>query len=78
MTTSSAQNTSANVASPTRTTCDSTRYITRPRYDPPSIPSADRPLLVTVLMIILKLPTDITIHLIITFILHQTQLPIQI
>ena len=42
MTTSSAQNTSANVASPTRTTCDSTRYITRPRYDPPSIPSAFR------------------------------------
>ena len=35
MTTSSAQNTSANVASPTRTTSDSTRYITRPRYDPP-------------------------------------------
>ena len=31
MTTSSAQNTSANVASPTRTTSDSTRYITRPR-----------------------------------------------
>ena len=42
MTTSSAQNTSANVASPTRTTSDSTRYITRPRYDPPSIPSAFR------------------------------------
>ena len=42
MTTSSAQNTSANVASPTRTTSDSTRYITRPRYDPPSIPSALR------------------------------------
>ena len=29
-------------------------------------------------MIILKLPINITIHLIITFILHQTQLPIQI
>ena len=42
MTTSSAQNTSVNVASPTRTTSDSTRYITRPRYDPPSIPSAFR------------------------------------
>ena len=40
--TSSTQNTSANVASPTRTTSDSTRYITRPRYDPPSIPSAFR------------------------------------
>ena len=32
----------------------------------------------TNLMIILKLPINITIHLIITFILHQTQLPIQI
>ena len=42
MTTSSAHNTSVNVASPTRTTSDSTRYITRPRYDPPSIPSAFR------------------------------------
>ena len=40
--TSSTQNTSADVASPTRTTSDSTRYITRPRYDPPSIPSAFR------------------------------------
>ena len=40
--TSSAQNTSVNVASPTRTIPDSTRYITRPRYDPPSIPSAFR------------------------------------
>ena len=40
--TSSTQNTSANVASPTRTTSDSTRYITRARYDPPSIPSAFR------------------------------------
>ena len=29
-------------------------------------------------MIIPKLPTDITIHLIITFILHQIQIPIQI
>ena len=42
MTTSSAHNTSVNVASPTRTTSDSTRYITRPRYDPPSNPSAFR------------------------------------
>ena len=42
LTTSSAQNTSVNVASPTRTIPDSTRYITRPRYDPPSIPSAFR------------------------------------
>ena len=41
-TTSSAQNTSVNVASPTRTIPDSTRYITRSRYDPPSIPSAFR------------------------------------
>ena len=40
LTTSHAQNTSVNVASPTRTIPDSTRYITRPRYDPPSIPSA--------------------------------------
>ena len=82
LTTSSAQNTSVNVASPTRTNPDYTRYITRPRYDPPSIPSAfrsnrstssnnnfnDNP----------KLLIDITIHLIITFILHQIQLPIQI
>ena len=42
LTTSSAQNISVNVASPTRTIPDSTRYITRPRYDPPSIPSAFR------------------------------------
>ena len=42
LTTSSAQNTSVNVASPTRTIPDSTRYITRPRYDSPSIPSAFR------------------------------------
>ena len=42
LTTSSAQNTSVNVASPTRTIPDSTRYITQPRYDPPSIPSAFR------------------------------------
>ena len=42
LTTSHAQNTSVNVASPTRTIPDSTRYITRPRYDPPSIPSAFR------------------------------------
>ena len=39
---------------------------------PPPFAQTDRPLLVTILMIILKLPTDITIHLIITFILHQT------
>ena len=42
LTTSNAQNTSVNVASPTRTIPDSTRYITRPRYDPPSIPAAFR------------------------------------
>ena len=40
--TSNAQNTSVNVASPTRTIPDSTRYTTRSRYDPPSIPSAFR------------------------------------
>ena len=45
---------------------------------PPPFAQTDQPFLVTILMIILKLPTDITIHLIITFILHQTQLPIQI
>ena len=45
---------------------------------PPLFAQTDRPLLATILMIILKLPTDITIHLIITFILHQTQLPIRI
>ena len=47
LTTSDAQNTSVNVASPTRFIPDSTRYITRPRYDPPSISSAfrsDRPI----------------------------------
>ena len=38
----------------------------------------DRFLQTTIVMIILKLPINITIHLIITFILHQTQLPIQI
>ena len=42
LTTSHAQNTSGNVASPTRTIPDSTRYITRPKFDPPSIPSAFR------------------------------------
>ena len=42
LTTSHAQNTSVNVASPTKTIPDSTRYITRSRYDPPSIPSAFR------------------------------------
>ena len=40
--TSNAQNVSVNVASPTRTIPDSTRYTTRPRYDPPSIPSVFR------------------------------------
>ena len=40
--TSNAQNVSVNVASSTRTIPDSTRYTTRPRYDPPSIPSAFR------------------------------------
>ena len=38
----------------------------------------DRFLQTTILMIILKIPINITIHLIITFILHQTKLPIQI
>ena len=42
MTTSNAQNTSVNVASPTKTIPDSTRYTTRSRYDPQSIPSAFR------------------------------------
>ena len=42
LTTSSAQNTSVNVASPTRTNPDYTRYSTRSRFDPPSIPSAFR------------------------------------
>ena len=38
----------------------------------------DRPLPTTILMIIPRLPIDITIHLIITFILHQIQLTKQI
>ena len=42
LTTSSAQNTSVNVASPTRTNPDYTIYSTRSRFDPPSIPSAFR------------------------------------
>ena len=42
LTTSIAQNTSVNVASPTRTTLDPTRYITQSRYDPPSVPSVFR------------------------------------
>ena len=42
LTTSSAQNTSVNDASPTRTNPDYTRYSTRSRFDPPSIPSAFR------------------------------------
>ena len=45
---------------------------------PPPFAQTDRPLPATILMIIPKLPTDITIHLIITFILHQIQLTIQI
>ena len=45
---------------------------------PPPFAQTDRPLPTTILMIISKLPTDITIHLIITFILHQIQLTIQI
>ena len=45
---------------------------------PPPFAQTDQPFLVAILMIILKILTDITIHLIITFILHQTQLPIQI
>ena len=36
----SIRNTSGNVSSPTRTTSNSPRYMTRSRYDPPSIPSA--------------------------------------
>ena len=36
----SIRNTSVNVSSPTRTTSNSPRYMTRSRYDPPSIPSA--------------------------------------
>ena len=42
LTTSIAQNTSVNVASPTRTILDPTRYITQSRYDPPSVPSIFR------------------------------------
>ena len=42
LTTSHAQNTSVNVASPTRTIPDSTKHITRSIYDPPSIPFAFR------------------------------------
>ena len=82
LTTSHAQNTSVNVASPTRTIPDSTRYNTRTRYDPPSILSAfrsnrsiystnnrnDNP----------QIPINITIHSIITFLLHQIQILIQI
>ena len=45
---------------------------------PPPFAQTDQPLLATILMIIPKLPTDITNHLIITFILHQLQLTIQI
>ena len=45
---------------------------------PPLSAQIDRFLQTTIVMIILKLPINITIHLIITFILHQTQLPIQI
>ena len=81
LTTSGAQNTSVSVASPTRTNPDYTRYITRSRFDhqfPPPFAQTDRPLPTTILMIMPKLPTDVTIHLIITFILHQIQLPIQI
>ena len=36
----SIRNTSVNVSSPTRNTSNSPRYMTRSRYDPPSIPSA--------------------------------------
>ena len=49
-----------------------------PHQFPPPFAQTDRPLPATILMIIPKLPTDITIHLIITFILHQIQLTIQI
>ena len=45
---------------------------------PPPFAQTDRPLPTTILMIIPKLQTDIMIHLIITFILHQIQLTIQI
>ena len=45
---------------------------------PPLSAQIDRFLQTTIVMIILKLPINITIHLIITFILHQTQLPMQI
>ena len=83
LTTSHAQNTSVNVASPTRTIPDTTRYITRPRYDPPSNPSAFR----SDRSIYSnnnrndnhKLPINNTIHSIITFLLlHQIQILIQI
>ena len=36
----SIRNTSVNVSSPTRTISNNTRYMTRSRYEPPSIPSA--------------------------------------
>ena len=39
----SVRNTSVNVSSPTRTTFNSPRYMTRSRYDPPTIPSAFQP-----------------------------------
>ena len=45
---------------------------------PPPFAQTDRPLPTTILMIIPKLHTDIMIHLIITFFLHQIQLTIQI
>ena len=45
---------------------------------PPPFAQTDRSLPTTILMIIPKLQTDIMIHLIITFILHQIQLTIQI
>ena len=45
---------------------------------PPPFAQTDRTLPTIILMIIPKLPTDIMIHLIITFILHQIQLTIQI
>ena len=45
---------------------------------PPLFAQTDRPLQTTIVMIILKPPINITIHLIITFILHQIQIPIAI
>ena len=48
------------------------------RQFPPLFAQIDRFLQTTIVMIILKLPINIMIHLIITFILHQIQLPIQI